>query len=134
MERKIASLTKYEKIFKKTYWGNFTLNNFEKVDELINNRNDFAYNYNLVKYVSKEKPTYAIKLFDHCELYKCKNGYVYIVSPYNYKNHAQDADKFMMMKYCKLYADDALTYIKIFQNKVEFNRYMRTALKILKDN
>ncbi|MDA3838638.1 MAG: hypothetical protein PF574_06620 [Candidatus Delongbacteria bacterium] len=127
--KKIASLTMYERIYKKTYWGKFTIDNFENVEELVENRNDFANFHKITNFVSNESPKYPIVLFDHCELYKSFEGYVYVVSPYQKLDDL--AKKLSMDKYEILYADNTFTYIKTFKNKVEFNRFIRNVPVII---
>lgn len=130
-----SDLTKSPKIFAKCYWGNFKLDSgdYEKIKKIAENRNKFAEEFELVKYVSNQRPLNA-SFFDHCELYKCKKGYVYINSPYHggkpevinkmLQNHG-------LSLYLNLYSETAITYVKRFSNKCEFNRFIKKIPGIL---
>ena len=124
---KFFTLTNYEKIFDSCYWGQFKITDENKTETLkiAKNRNQFALEFDLVKFIDNARPNNAIGLFDHCELYKCKEGYVYIVSPY--ADNADVLESFGLQKYNKLYEKNALTYLKKFPNKVEFNRFLKAA-------
>lgn len=117
-------MTKYPKIFQQTYWGNFAidLENDEIERDIIKNRNKFVEEYNIKNYDKDVMPLKIISpLFDHMELYKCKEGYVYITSPYSENSKAAGRCKFY--EYEELYAYTAFTYIKKFKDKNEYKAF-----------
>ena len=129
---KCSSLTNYEKLFSKCYWGNHNASN-EDI-EIGKNRNLFVEKFKIIKYVNNERATNIHYLFDHCELYKCKEGYVYIASPYKDSESPQIEmfDKMGFSQYHNLYSMNSLTYFKKFSNKVEFNRFVKEVKKFEK--
>jgi len=129
MKRK-CSLTNYAKIFSETYWG--YQQSTDKCNEIGENRNLFVEEFNIKKHIDVGRANSNIDLFDHCELYKCKKGYVYISSPSIDSDYPQ-AEMFEKMgfsKYHNLYANTHLTYFKKFSDKVEFNHFMKESRKI----
>jgi len=124
-----SNLTEYDPIFKNSYWGNFQLKSEVDIGEIVRNRNKFAKDFSLKAYHSNPRPTQNCPLFDHCELFKCLKGYVYIVSPY--LEFDKTAEMLGLKKYLKLYADNATTYIREFSSKIEFNRFLKEADRII---
>ena len=127
-----CSLTNYERIFSKCYWGGFKI--ADEYKEIVKNRNLFAEEFKIIKFVNNERVNKIHDLFDHCELYKCKEGYVYISSPYGNADTYR-VEMFEMMgfsKYHKLYSNDSVTYLKKFSGKVEFNRFVKEVKKFEK--
>lgn len=134
--RRYASLTKNVRLFSACYWGNFEVPHAQEqraeAEAIAVNRDGFAEEFGLVKYVSNDRPISNLGLFDHCELYKCRVGYVYIVSPYSeladlaaeaeLTNLAAEAG---MKRYADLYSHKAKTYLRQFSDKREFNRFKK---------
>ena len=126
--KKFCDLTKHPKLFKKCYWGNF-----ECSDRVLRsqqttgaNRDDFVSTYEVTAYVDNYL-TYASffeELFDHSELYKCKKGYVLIVSPYSIEDEVAASLGFMSIP--SVYADNARTYARTFDNKREYNKFAKS--------
>jgi hypothetical protein len=115
-------MTEYPKIFKNVYWGNFD-NKTDKLEQnIIENRNNFVKEFEIVrvknipqkyhKYYNFEKRYNENKdFFDHVEEYKTKNNdYLVICSPYY--NQDELAKKLGYRKYKPLYSLGAFTYIK----------------------
>ena len=92
-------LTKYPKIFKNTYWGNFSTENrsdeeLKEIENIVNNRNKFVEDHSIVKHVIKY-PKYVFNFLnelikkhknyiDHVEAYKTSNDkYIILISPYS---------------------------------------------------
>ena len=120
-----CSLTNYEKIFSKTYWGYQSAT--DKCNEIGKNRNLFIEEFDVVKFVDDNRVSNNLDLFDHCELYKCKEGYIYISSPSINIDYPQVEifEKMGFSEYYKLYSTNHLTYFKKFLNKVEFNCFKK---------
>jgi hypothetical protein len=117
-----CNMTEYPKIFKNVYWGNFD-NETDKLEQnIIENRNNFVKEFEIVrvknipqkyhKYYNFEKRYNENKdFFDHVEEYKTKNNdYLVICSPYY--NQDELAKKLGYRKYKPLYSLGAFTYIK----------------------
>ena len=51
-------------------------------DDIIKNRNEFAEEFKIKTYLKSDIPVSRSAIFDHCELYECESGYIYITSPY----------------------------------------------------
>ncbi len=125
--RRYSDLTEYPKLFKKTYWGCFKIMKDTKIDDIVINRNKFVDEFKIEKCFDAPKPktTGSIELsefFDHCELYKYVNGFVYIISPYGgHDKYDRLARKMEFTLYKKLYLPGAVTYFRSFANKSELN-------------
>jgi len=66
-------------------------------------------------------------MYDHPELYRSRDGYVYIVSPYDADSGMDERAKVAgMTRYSPLYHPLAATYIKTFSNKREFTAWKKT--------
>lgn len=78
--RRYPDLTKYPKLFEKTYWGNFKVNEDTKIDDIVTNRNKFVEEFKIEKCLDARRPTNRLSIFDHCELYKNANGLIYLKS------------------------------------------------------
>ncbi|MCH8486856.1 MAG: hypothetical protein LAT75_08320 [Candidatus Cyclonatronum sp.] len=118
-----SDLTKYPKLFKNSYWGSFQVDKDPPEKEIVSNRNRFSEEYELISFICSERPKVGSKLFDHCELYKSKNGFTFITSPYD--ENSNDAERFGLTKYLKLYHPASNTYIKHFNSKIEFNKFLK---------
>lgn len=119
---KYYSYTSYPKVFSETYWGNFNSPPPEK--DIVLNRDAFAKEYSLAEYIDSDSPSCNHGFFDHPELYKSGTHYIYIISPYGEENILNNtADRYGMIKYRNLYNKKTITYLKIFENKKEFNRW-----------
>jgi hypothetical protein len=123
-----AELTNFPKIFTKCYWGGFR-EETKDISEIVENRNRFALEFNIEKFVDGSRPQNGLGLFDHCELYKCKAGFVYIISPY-LEVPDEILARFGFRNNDPLYYANAYTYLKEFETKVEFNRYLKDANKL----
>ena len=117
--------TKYPQIFERTYWGRFDVESNLRDDEIIENRNAFVEEFDIVK---RYHPAYSVSLHntskfpvDHAEYYMTSDKKViFINSPYGQKSIPD------MTVYKKLYADDATTYIKIFDNWREMQYFAKS--------
>lgn len=123
---KFASLTKFHKIFSKSYWGNFEFDENEKdIKSIVESRNKFGAEFKIIKFICNDRPSKREDIFDHCELYKCDLGLIYIISPY-LENDAL-AKKYGFTRYDKLYHKNATTYYRKFNKKTDFNRFIKGA-------
>ena len=83
----VNELTEYPALFGGTYWGNSTPRSYDEneIEQIINNRNKFAIEYNL-KNKSVKKPHHdkRSRCFDHVEAYTVKNSkdVIIVSSPY----------------------------------------------------
>jgi len=123
-----AERTSFPKIFSKCYWGAFR-DKPKEMSEIVENRNRFATEFKIEKFMNGSRPQYGLGMFDHCELYKCEEGFVYIISPYS-EIEDEVLERFGFSKHSILYSATAWTYLKEFKTKVEFNRYLREATKL----
>jgi len=122
----VYKLCKNKHIFKKCYWGNFSLPSSSHLitESIINNRNSFCENHGLIRYVCNSHPDIGdMRIWDHCELYTCIGGYVYITSPYANPYALALAIANGLTDCGKLYGEGAFSYYIKFKNKHEFNRY-----------
>ena len=130
----IRDATKYPKIYT-CYWGNFKLKD-EMIGagrkDIINNRNEFVELFQIKK-STKKNYMYQKKFFpefktheypesntdyyflDHVEQYITEHKYsIMVTSPYVLEErHLEYLEKNDWIKYKKLYAPSATTYIKI---------------------
>jgi hypothetical protein len=106
MNLRHCDLTNYPRIYGETYWGGFKsdVNSKFANPEIINNRNRFITDHNIVKSVTycRTEPKFIYNLvdvnihyyLDHVERYRMANGdYILISSPYtdNYdKEHIEN--------------------------------------------
>lgn len=124
-ERRFAEFTDQPRIFRECYWGNFRRPAPDP--KIIEGRNAFVSEFGVTKYAGSESPPEALGIFDHCELYKCKVGYVYIISPYDAdKTVDRIASEMGFDKYRNLYMPNATTYVQTFSDKHKFNRAKKT--------
>ena len=117
-----SNYTKYNKIFRYSYWGNFTK---DRSDIIVINRDNFVEKYDIVKYC-KKRPEYVEKYFsdppyysglkqyfDHVEVYNdTQKNYIILVSPYDTSRD----EYFLELGFNKvepLYVTGATTYLKI---------------------
>ena len=125
-----AQFTDYPKLFKKCCWGGDDTSP-PPAPCIVANRNAFVSDYGVTKYMGNDNPKSDLGMFDHCELYQCENGYVFIISP---NDATPDLDacaiRHELTKYKKLYSATATTYIKTFRNKREFNLYRKRVAKV----
>jgi len=89
--------TENKKIFKTTYWGNFSLKNrsdedLKELDEIVKNRNNFINDYNIKNIVNKRpvklheyiKELEQKNKLDHVEIYLTNDDkYLILNSPYD---------------------------------------------------
>lgn len=123
--------TDHKKIYNHSYWGHFGKsidmndNHRKPEPEIIQNRNKFIKEYDIVKYVDK-RTKYVLNeyefnngridhIFDHLEFYKTNdNKYILVSSPYG-MNKEKELTYYNMgwLKIYPLYSFDAVTFIKI---------------------
>lgn len=126
--RNYSHLTQYHNLYAESYWGRFKVEESSDIDEVVANRNKFAEQYGLDKYMGLERPINPTPIFDHCELYRQRNGgYVYITSPYDHFDGDKAASELGFIRYDALYSKSAVTYLKVFSSKIEFNRFLKKA-------
>jgi hypothetical protein len=122
--KKFSDLTERPTLFKNSYWGCFSVEKNTQIDDdIVKNRNEFSEEFKIKTYSGNDRPISRGTLFDHCELYKCESGYIYVTSPYG--EYDEIAMEKGFTRYKKLYLPDATTYIKLFESKVEFNRFLK---------
>ena len=123
---KFNQMTNYPNKYKKTYWGNFDEKSLDKInDEIIENRNQFIPTYSITKHCYM-KPYNLSQIIeglrkfihiDHPELYysNTKKEYILIISLYRQYYHPTPEiyEKYGFTKINQMYANDALTYVKI---------------------
>jgi|SRR5690625_936647 len=119
----LSSKTSHPNIFKDTYWSGFSSEKHKLNSAIFENRDNFVDDYNIISYVNKKRPHNVYKLFDHCELYKSRDGFVYVTSPY--EDASTEADEYDFTEYSQLYNMKAKTYVREFESKVEFNKFLR---------
>ena len=112
---------KYAEIYKKVYWSGFEPNDDTYTEEIINNRNKFIEEFDIVK-VDTTETLFRISdlllnskitqdFVDHLEFYRTKSGGVVILnSPYGSAINECPG----MEPYVKMYHADATTFIKCF--------------------
>ena len=146
---KLYEYTKYQKFFKKVYWGNFDSSDLDMT--IIYNRNNFIEDNNIIKVITYTKTkklqyylhvldTYKIpsSFKDHSELYETPDNYIYILSPYT-SNYILENEYILLNLGFKrtydLYSKNATTYIlkinkeivkntKILSEHDEFEKYV----------
>lgn len=139
-------LTKFPKIYRKTYWGSFTtddrtIDEINEIIRIIRNRNKFIETHGIVKSfhvhtlprrvggVLREKGMYEYLPLDHVEFYKTKdNKFIMVNSPYI----KEDSNKYQLLidhgfeKADNLYFENATTFIKdITPIKLSTNEYAK---------
>ena len=138
MNKYSFEMTKYPKIYKKTYWGNFKSDENER--DIIDNRNKFIEDYGILsicesktidRFIHKGKNSGYRMFFDHCEGYKTNDKkYVLIMSPYHgsIKHFISIVDlskfkeEFGFREINKLYHENATTMIKVIDNLKELRK------------
>ena len=112
----VSTLTNYNSIFKHTYWGKFSIERNPQitVSSIIQARNDFIPNYNIVKHkkcLQKYSKMRQELNLDHTEYYEDDKGrYIYVYSMHHSYPLAEGFTKIDSM-----YATDQTTAIKIFE-------------------
>lgn len=136
--------TDYGDIFENSYWGRFVFEeNTMITNKIIDNRNNFVNEYNINSY-EKNPPQYLLfgygkgenyipknintnrkeyledcvkinSFIDHPEVYKNKDNFILIFSPYGKLNKEKIdlVTKNGWKRYKKLYAQEAETWIKL---------------------
>jgi hypothetical protein len=127
-QKKNAELTDFPKLFGRCYWGNSPARSSEETKEIVQNRNDFARRFRLREFVDSVPPQLTLGLFDHCELYRCEKGYVYVTSPDGCYDEL--ADRFGLDRTVALYERSCSTYVRFFARKVEFNRFLKNSSRL----
>lgn len=112
--------TKYPELFKKTYWGSFTIDNSDVTNDIFNNRNKFIEKFGIIKrnklpqYIEKIIEEYRKNIhLDHIECYKTQDNHYIIVSSHYGDIHKDNYEQEGWIEYDKLYTTNAWTYIKI---------------------
>ena len=115
-------------MYEKTYWGQAREEiDGKKIDEeIIKNRNKFIEEWDIKKNVEnmpnyvKEKskiygPSGREKFGDHSEIYKIREGYIIIVSPYvgEKSQYDEEAKEKGYKKIYQMYNKYAETYLKV---------------------
>ena len=128
--------TKYPRIYKDCYWGNFEYDSSRNLndDHIYENRNNFIENHNIKKYKGYRIPIklknvikiiendiqkkYSLHI-DHIEIYETiEKDIIYLTSPYQ---KLEDKDEKLLLdntKFTKnrpLYSSGATSYYTIFQ-------------------
>ena len=123
MKLHFSQNTKYNKIYKNTYWGNFVLDESNKIEdfaEIFENRNDFITKYHIKDVAAETKfvGDYLRKLkkislnLDHIEIYKTNdNNYLILNSPY-YDGEIEGFEKIY-----NLYNKEANSYMQIISKE-----------------
>jgi hypothetical protein len=120
-------LTKYPRIYSKTYWGAFINDDNRLPLSIIENRNAFIKDFNIKGICTIPKRKYEIvrhlldrnqvsRHIDHTETYKTKDGNIVIVnSPYSVTCDDDEKELLDMgyQKYEKLYCTSARTYVYV---------------------
>jgi hypothetical protein len=124
--KRMFEYTKHPMLFKKSNWGLIDTS-FENSDpQIIANRDLFAEEFNVIKYIGNDSPQSGHQIFDHCELYQCKNEYLYIVSHHGADDSIDKcATENGFVKYKKLYTENSSTYIQSFADKTAFNAFKK---------
>lgn len=115
-------ISKYPKIFKKIYWGNFK----NDTDDCCPARNEFIKRHNIKQVFDGAYPLPLT--LDHSEMYNCHDGsLIMIYSPYALNAELaafNDAHDFAPLKQ-PLYASGVTTYLKKFINLKAFRAWER---------
>lgn len=123
---KLCEYTKYQKFFKKVYWGNFDSSDLDMT--IIYNRNNFIEDNNIIKVIDKcwknKKLDYYLHVLhkyeipssfkDHVELYETSDNYIYILSPYTSNYILENEYELLKLGFRRtydLYSKNATTYI-----------------------
>jgi|SaaInlStandDraft_7_1057024.scaffolds.fasta_scaffold54300_2 hypothetical protein len=131
----LSSITNHDKLYKDTYWGNFGSDCESCSLQIIQNRDDFATNYKLKKYV-ESMPQYIQSeflkqgcSFDHGECYTTMNDtYVIISNPYCCED--EEYVRLGWIPYNNLYSNFTCTYVKEIPMRTKKNKH-RKRLNIL---
>jgi hypothetical protein len=149
--KRFCAATNHPRLFKQTGWGysdyekNIKAGAFtdEEVKELSVNRNEFVkefYITGILKFLPKQLPFSGFELlFDHHEFYISKKGLIFIISPYEtalscYGTLEEEMElltKIGFNSYPKLYAKEALTFIQLFEDKKELDKFYATVSELL---
>lgn len=119
--------TEYYHLFRWVYWGyNVSEEPLGKMEAIFKNRHRFAAEWRLKSRVVV-RDSFDLELFDHVEQYRTSWGaFVMITSPYATARALNKmAAEYGFRKYPKLYAPSTQTYIRIFRNKIWYNRFVR---------
>jgi hypothetical protein len=123
-----AEQTRYNTIFKRTYWGNFQKTESLPEDEIVNNRNDFVETNDIARYY----PTYprylsrkfgmeygfvqSGRFWDHIEVYTTNPGdYIVVSSPYGNLDETVVPEEFS--KIAPIYSTSATSYMAKFKKR-----------------
>lgn len=78
-----SDLTQYPQLYENTYWGNFKAGKGYPNSDIVNNRNEVAEQYSLLKNIMP-RPAYLQYLLD--DLRSCENKYLDHVETYEIPN------------------------------------------------
>lgn len=122
---KYSEYTKYPKIFKYVYWGNFRLrqddDDFLDENKIFANRNKFVQEYGIIKYHPKPRIKIKEQILTelrpwsrHIEYYKCGDNRTLVIFS-KYIDKSDEHNLYISKGYeliYPLYALDQKTYIK----------------------
>ena len=118
---KVEDLTKYPKIYRNVYWGNFpATDDLAGHPDTINNRNKFVEEFGIIGPLRAKADIfdgYCVRLetseVDHPEYYRTKTGGVVVVC----SNYNLEPPKELGLKpYLQIYGPTARTYIKCWDS------------------
>lgn len=131
---KLYEKTNYPEVYITSYWGlcNFMVEDICGRDDVIDNRNAFVEKFDITYPChpdsNKLNEILGKKCFDHCELFKGRNGNIILISSY-YKAKSPEGMKetmsvmgFFLGGY--MYHPLADTYVQEFDNEKEFENFL----------
>lgn len=123
---KSYTLTKYPTLFEHTYWGRTVDTVLPDEAFIIDNRNTFVTDYDILQNLPLEF-LFKHTLLDHCEFYKTKSGaFVYLASPYilSDPNYIEKFFETLGFKqYRPMYKSNAVTYLRKFDNLKDYKKF-----------
>jgi hypothetical protein len=110
-------------IFDKTYFGGMAFDGSQHDFDIIQNREGFIKEYGITKMIQIQRPINSKRnFFDHFEAYtNIQNNVIAIFSTYSENKQCGP-----FAEYLKLYHPRAVTYVAVFDNKAEYNKWMRS--------
>ena len=124
--RTYAEATKYPELYADTYWGNFNNDTDRCAAAVIEARNQFAYEFDLVRQLNQ----YPLgddhglpHVFDHAEVYATRQGRVLVVfSPY--EKDVSLLEEAGLTRYGpSIYSTRTSTYFGLFDNMQEYQEW-----------
>ena len=120
-----AAMTKYPKLFSKTYWGNFGQDPHPCLPEILAARNQLVEDFELTKVVQRYPGGLipVTRQFDHMEVYRTRaGGVLFLVSPY------EDGEALLQWgftHYVPCIYEGATTYYRRFDNVRAYGKWAR---------